>query len=221
MIAWIAPGDPPDRFPPVERALTEPEGLLAAGGDLSCERLEAAYRRGIFPWFSPGQPVLWWSPNPREVLIPGEFHCSRSLARRLRRGDFEWRMDSDFEAVIDGCAAPRARSPGTWITPDMRAAYCALHARGLAHSAEAWRNGRLAGGLYGVRIGGVFYGESMFSREADGSKAALAGLVRHCLDEGIGLLDCQLPNPHLRSLGSRAMPRAEFLARLAAAGASP
>ena len=221
MIAWIAPGDPPDRFPPVERALTEPEGLLAAGGDLSCERLEAAYRRGIFPWFSPGQPVLWWSPNPREVLIPGEFHCSRSLARRLRRGDFEWRMDSAFEAVIDGCAAPRARSPGTWITPDMRAAYCALHARGLAHSAEAWRNGQLAGGLYGVRIGGVFYGESMFSREPDGSKAALAGLVRHCLDVGIALLDCQLPNPHLRSLGSRAMPRAEFLARLAAAGAGP
>ncbi|MFM2287878.1 MAG: hypothetical protein RL684_1021 [Pseudomonadota bacterium] len=133
MIAWIAPGDPPDRFPPVERALTEPEGLLAAGGDLSCERLEAAYRRGIFPWFSPGQPVLWWSPNPREVLIPGEFHCSRSLARRLRRGDFEWRMDSAFEAVIDGCAAPRARSPGTWITPDMRAAIAAY----LQREAEA------------------------------------------------------------------------------------
>ncbi|MFM2289559.1 MAG: hypothetical protein RL684_2702, partial [Pseudomonadota bacterium] len=148
-------------------------------------------------------------------------HCSRSLARRLRRGDFEWRMDSAFEAVIDGCAAPRARSPGTWITPDMRAAYCTLHARGLAHSAEAWCNGQLAGGLYGVRIGGVFYGESMFSREPDGSKAALAGLVRHCLDVGIALLDCQLANPHLRSLGSRAMPRAEFLARLAAAGAGP
>jgi len=221
MIAWIAPGDPPDHFPPVQRALTEPEGLLAAGGDLSCERLEAAYRRGIFPWYSPGQPVLWWSPDPREVLLPAEFHCSRSLARRLHRGDFQWRLDTAFEAVIDGCAAPRARSPGTWITPDMREAYCALHARGLAHSAEAWRNGQLAGGLYGVRLGKVFYGESMFSRETDGSKAAIAGLVRHCLDEGIELIDCQLPNPHLRSLGSRALPRAEFLARLEAAGAGP
>jgi leucyl/phenylalanyl-tRNA--protein transferase len=221
MIAWIAPGDPPDHFPPVERALSEPEGLLAAGGDLSCERLEAAYRRGIFPWYSPGQPVLWWSPDPREVLLPAEFHCSRSLARRLRRGDFEWRMDTAFEAVIDGCAAPRARSPGTWITPEMRAAYCALHARGLAHSAEAWLGGQLAGGLYGVRLGGIFYGESMFSREPDGSKAAMAGLVRLCLEEGIGMIDCQLPNPHLRSLGSRPLPRSEFLARLAAAGAGP
>ena len=130
-------------------------------------------------------------------------------------------MDTAFEAVIDGCAAPRARSPGTWITPEMRAAYCALHARGLAHSAEAWRDGRLAGGLYGVQLGKVFYGESMFSRETDGSKAAMAGLVRHCLDEGIGLIDCQLPNPHLRSLGSRPLPRTEFLARLAAGGAGP
>jgi leucyl/phenylalanyl-tRNA--protein transferase len=221
VITWLAPGDPPGRFPPVERALAEPPGLLAAGGDLSCERLEAAYRRGIFPWYSPGQPVLWWSPDPREVLLPAEFHVSRSLARTLRRARFEYRCNSDFAGVIAACAEPRARSPGTWITPEMRAAYIALHARGLAHSAEIWRGGQLVGGVYGVRLGRAYFGESMFSRESDASKAALAGLVAQCLADGTELIDCQLPNPHLRSLGSRALPRSEFLARLVAAGVAP
>ncbi|MFI4913752.1 MAG: leucyl/phenylalanyl-tRNA--protein transferase [Steroidobacterales bacterium] len=214
MITWLAPDDPPDRFPRHEAALRDPPGLLAAGGDLRPERLLAAYRRGIFPWYSPGQPVLWWSPDPREVLLPPEFHCSRSLARTLRAQRFDWTEDRDFEAVVDACAAPRARSPGTWITAEMRAAYCRLHQLGVAHSFEVWRRGQLAGGLYGVRLGGVFFGESMFSRERDASKAALAGLVQRCPRAGIELIDCQLPSAHLRSLGSRPMPRNEFLQRL-------
>jgi leucyl/phenylalanyl-tRNA--protein transferase len=214
MIAWLAPGDPPDSFPPVERALRDPPGLLAAGGDLSCERLVAAYRRGIFPWYSPGQPVLWWSPDPREVLIPEEFHVSRSLERALRTRGFEYHVDRDFDAVIAACAAPRRASPGTWITPQMRAAYTRLHQRGLAHSCEIWRAGRLVGGVYGVQLQRVFFGESMFSLERDASKAALAGLVRQCLVNGTELIDCQLPSAHLRSLGSRPLPRSEFLARL-------
>ena len=214
MITWLSPGDPVENFPPVERALLDPPGLLAAGGDLSCERLMAAYARGIFPWYSPGQPVLWWSPDPREVLIPQEFHQSRSLSRALRTRGFEYRADHDFEAVIDACAAPRRNSPGTWITTEMRAAYTALHRRGLAHSGEIWRADQLLGGIYGVRLGRVFFGESMFSRERDASKAALAGLVRQCLADGTALIDCQLASAHLRSLGSRALPRKEFLARL-------
>ena len=220
MIAWLAPDDPPERFPPLERALLDPPGLLAAGGDLSSERLLAAYQRGIFPWYSPGQPVLWWSPDPREVLFPKEFHRSRSLARTLRTRGFECSMDQDFAAVIDACAAPRPHSPGTWITPQMRSAYCLLHARGAAHSLEVRRDGQLVGGLYGLRIGRVFCGESMFSREADASKAALEALVRMSLADGTALIDCQMPSPHLRSLGSRPIPRAEFLSYLGPAGAA-
>jgi leucyl/phenylalanyl-tRNA--protein transferase len=217
MIAWLAPGDPPASFPPVERALREPSGLLAAGGDLSPDRLLAAYRRGIFPWYSPGQPVLWWSPDPREVLFPQEFHRSRSLATALRTRGFEYHVDRDFEAVLKGCAAPRAASPGTWITSEMHAAYLDLHRLGFAHSAEIWRAGRLVGGVYGVQLGRVYFGESMFSLERDASKAALDGLVRQALAHGWAMIDCQLPSPHLRSLGSRAIPRAEFLDRLSAA----
>lgn len=217
MISWLAPGDPPASFPPVERALREPSGLLAAGGDLSSERLLAAYRRGIFPWYSPGQPVLWWSPDPREVLFPQEFHRSRSLSRALRHRGFEYHVDRDFEAVLSACAAPRKLGPGTWITSEMHAAYLKLHRMGIARSAEIWRAGRLVGGVYGVRLGGVFFGESMFSAERDASKAALDGLVRQALAEGLALIDCQLPSAHLRSLGSRAIPRAEFLALLAQA----
>jgi leucyl/phenylalanyl-tRNA---protein transferase len=157
MLRWLAPGDPPEAFPPVEQALADPPGLLAAGGDLSCERLVAAYRRGIFPWYSPGQPVLWWSPDPREVLFPAEFHRSRSLARALRTRGFETCVDRDFEAVVAGCAAPRQASPGTWITPEMRSAYVELHRRGYARSVECWRAGRLVGGVYGVRLGRVFF----------------------------------------------------------------
>jgi leucyl/phenylalanyl-tRNA--protein transferase len=213
-ITWLSPQDAPEWFPPLEQALEEPPGLLAAGGDLSPARLIAAYRRGIFPWYSPGQPVLWWSPDPRAVLFPEEFHCTRSLAKTLRNGGFTCSLDRDFAAVIDGCAAPRAASPGTWITSEMRAAYLELHRLGVAHSCEVWRGGELAGGLYGVRLGGVFFGESMFSRERDASKAALAHLVAVCQRNSLAVIDCQLPSRHLESLGSRSIPRTQFQALL-------
>ena len=214
MITWLSPDDPPECFPPHEAALQDPPGLLAAGGDLTPARLIAAYRRGIFPWYSPGQPVLWWSPDPREVLLPGEFHRSNSLSRALRTRGFDWHEDRDFAAVVAACARPRSRSPGTWITPEMKAAYCALHGCGLAHSYEIWRGASLLGGLYGVRVGRVFFGESMFSRERDASKAALARLVERSATLGIDLIDCQLPSAHLRSLGSRAISRRQFLSFL-------
>jgi leucyl/phenylalanyl-tRNA--protein transferase len=213
-ITWLSPQDAPERFPPPEQALDEPAGLLAAGGDLSPERVIAAYRRGIFPWYSPGQPVLWWSPDPRAVLFPEEFHCTRSLAKTLRNGGFSATLDADFAGVIDGCAAPRAASPGTWITSEMRSAYLELHRLGCAHSIEIWRAGALAGGLYGVRLGGVFFGESMFSRERDASKAALAHLVAVCRHNALAVIDCQLPSRHLASLGARTIPRAQFQALL-------
>jgi leucyl/phenylalanyl-tRNA--protein transferase len=209
-ITWLSPQDEPEWFPPLERALDEPAGLLAAGGDLSTVRLLAAYRRGIFPWYSPGQPVLWWSPDPRAVLFPEEFRCSRSLAKRIRNGGFDSSIDRDFRGVIEACAAPRAQSVGTWITPEMLAAYVELHRRGYAHSVETWHGDRLVGGLYGVRLGGVFFGESMFSRERDASKVALARLVESCLAEGIVVIDCQMASSHLESLGSRRIPRTRF-----------
>jgi len=213
-ITWLSPQDAPERFPPPERALDEPAGLLAAGGDLSPARLLAAYRRGIFPWYSPGQPVLWWSPDPRAVLFPEEFRCSRSLAKTLRNRGFATAMDRDFRGVIEGCAAPRASSLGTWITAEMRAAYLELHRQGYAHSIETYLGGALVGGLYGVRLGGVFFGESMFSRERDASKAALAQLVQFALAEQIAVIDCQLASRHLHSLGSRLIPRSQFQALL-------
>lgn len=213
-ITWLSPQDGPDWFPPLERALDEPAGLLAAGGDLSTARLLAAYRRGIFPWYSPGQPVLWWSPDPRAVLFPEEFHCTRSLAKTLRNGGFDSAIDRDFRGVIEACAAPRPQSVGTWITPEMLAAYVELHRRGYAHSVETWRGGELVGGLYGVRLGGVFFGESMFSRERDASKVALARLVEACMACGIVMIDCQMASTHLDSLGSRRIPRARFQAVL-------
>jgi len=213
-ITWLSAQDAPEWFPPLEQALEEPCGLLAAGGDLSPERLIAAYRGGIFPWYSPGQPVLWWSPDPRAVLFPEEFHCTRSLAKTLRNGGFGYSLDRDFGAVIDGCAAPRAASPGTWITCDMRAAYLELHQLGHAHSIEIWRGAELVGGLYGVRLGGVFFGESMFSRARDASKAALAHLVAVCRRNSLAVIDCQLPSRHLTSLGSRTIPRSQFQALL-------
>lgn len=213
-ITWLSPQDAPEWFPPLEQALEEPSGLLAAGGDLSPARLIAAYRRGIFPWYSPGQPVLWWSPDPRAVLFPEEFHCTRSLAKTLRNAGFVPAIDGDFAAVIDGCAAPRAASPGTWITSEMRAAYLELHRLGCAHSIEVRRAGALVGGLYGVRLGGVFFGESMFSRERDASKVALAYLVAVCLRNSLVAIDCQLPSRHLASLGARTIPRGQFQALL-------
>jgi leucyl/phenylalanyl-tRNA---protein transferase len=209
-ITWLSPSDAPDRFPPAERALDDPAGLLAAGGDLSTARLLAAYQRGIFPWYSAGQPVLWWSPDPRAVLLPGEFRLSRSLAKTLRNRGFTPTIDQDFQGVIDGCAAPRARSPGTWLLPEMRAAYLELHRLGHAHSFEIWLNETLVGGLYGVRLGNVFFGESMFSLERDASNTALARLVEYCHAQGVAVIDCQLPSRHLQSLGCRLISRTQF-----------
>lgn len=214
MITWLAPDVPVDSFPPVSAALTEPNGLLAAGGDLRPERLMFAYARGIFPWYAPGQQILWWSPDPREVLMPAEFHRSRSLRRELRRNPPVLTVDADFVAVIDACATPRGASPGTWITAAMRDAYVALHRLGHAHSIEAWRDDELIGGVYGVRLGNVFFGESMFSAATNGSKMALSGLCDWAQTEGIRMIDCQFANPHLRSLGSHALPRPIFLENL-------
>ena len=210
-IHWIRPEDPPDSFPAPETALREPNGLLAAGGDLSTERLLAAYRRGIFPWYERSEPVLWWSPDPRCVFVPGEVHVSRRLARLLRQERFEVRLDTAFTAVLDGCAGPRAYGDGTWITRAMHAAYQRLHALGHAHSIEAWRDGELAGGLYGVAIGEVFFGESMFSAERDASKVVLAHLSRWLEIHGFALIDCQVRSAHLVRMGAVMLPRREFL----------
>jgi len=202
-------------FPPVETALREPNGLLAMGGDLSLERLLEAYRHGIFPWFNPGEPILWWSPDPRMVLVPGEVRVTRSLAKRMRNAGFEVRVDTAFAEVMRACAAPREGESGTWISPLMVAAYTRLHQAGYAHSVETWRDGQLVGGLYGVAIGRMFYGESMFSREPDASKVALVRLAQQLQRWGFGLIDCQMETPHLASLGACTMPRAAFIARLA------
>ena len=208
----IRPGDPPDAFPPVEHALVDPNGLLALGGDLSPTRLLAAYRRGVFPWYSQGQPILWWSPDPRAVFYPEAVRVSRSLSKLLRQGRFEVRVDTAFDAVVRACAAPRARQEGTWITDEMADAYGMLHRRGAAHSVEVWRGGKLVGGLYGVALGEVFFGESMFSRERDASKVALVALARL----GFRLIDAQVPSEHLARMGAVEIPRARFLSHLAA-----
>ena len=212
MIPWLQ-GDAP--FPDVETALADPNGLLAAGDDLSAERLLAAYRRGIFPWFSAGQPVLWWSPAPRMVLFPAELKVSRSLAKVLRNSAYEIRFDTVFQDVMRACAAPRPGQHGTWITDDMVNAYTKLHSLGYAHSVETWVEGELAGGLYGIAIGGMFYGESMFMRRRDASKIALVQLVRQLATRGFGMIDCQMRTDHLASLGGREIPRTEFSQRLA------
>lgn len=233
-------------FPPVTQALRSPNGLLAAGGDLSTSRLLEAYRHGIFPWFSEGEPILWWSPDPRMVLFPGEFKLSHSLRKTLRKGHHEVRTDTAFEQVMRACAAPReganggcdtvrdsdecgssrqaalpapegSASPsqgGTWIHEEMICAYCELHRLGYAHSIETWMNGQLAGGLYGIALGRMFYGESMFSRRTDASKIALAHLAAQLKRWDFGMIDCQMNTPHLASLGAREIPRKEFIARL-------
>lgn len=212
MIPWLD-GEAP--FPPVERALRRPNGLLCAGGDLSPARLLDAYRHGIFPWFSEGEPILWWSPDPRMVLFPAELKISRSLARTLRRGQYEVRLDTAFDAVTLECSAPRPGQDGTWISPAMRQAYGRLHALGHAHSVETWIGGRLAGGLYGMAIGRAFYGESMFSRVTDASKVALAHLSRYLERLGFAVIDCQMKTAHLASLGAREIRRSELLSGLA------
>jgi leucyl/phenylalanyl-tRNA--protein transferase len=211
MIPWLANDTP---FPPVETALVSPNGLLAAGGNLTVPRLLEAYGHGIFPWFNPGEPLLWWSPDPRMVLIPGEFRISRSFAKTLRNSDYEVRCDTAFERVMRGCAAPREAQAGTWIGEDMIAAYCALHRLGYAHSVETWVDGKLAGGLYGVGIGRMFYGESMFSDVSNASKIALAHLARQLERWHFGMIDCQMNTPHLATLGAREIPRREFIANL-------
>jgi len=210
-IAWLGAGTP---FPPLERAQKDPNGLLAVGGDLSPQRLLDAYRRGIFPWYSDGDPILWWSPDPRMVLFPGELRVTRSLAKTLRNKPHEIRFDTAFDEVMRGCAAPRPDQGGTWIQPEMRAAYQRLHRLGHAHSAETWIDGELAGGLYGVSIGAAFFGESMFSRSRDASKLAFVALVRRLAAEGCGLIDCQMHTEHLASLGAREIPRREFARRV-------
>ena len=217
MIPWLEHDTP---FPPAGRALKQPDGLLAAGADLSVARLLDAYRHGIFPWYSDGEPILWWSPDPRMVLFTGELKISRSLAKSVRNKGFELRFDSAFAEVVDACAAPRGGQsgdgPGTWITSGMRAAYLGLHRLGHAHSAEAWRNGELLGGLYGVSIGRMFFGESMFSRATDASKVALVAVVSELAGRGCPLIDCQMDTRHLASLGARAIPRTDFLRRVEA-----
>lgn len=211
MIPWLSATDP---FPDPATALREAGGLVAAGADLSPARLLAAYRCGIFPWFGPGEPILWWSPDPRMVLLPAAFKTSRSLARRLRRGDYAVRVDTAFEAVMRACAEPRPGQRGTWIVEPMIRAYGRLHALGHAHSVEAWLDGELVGGLYGVAIGRMFYGESMFSRASDASKVALAHLARQLTRWDYGLIDCQMETAHLASLGAAPIARDEFMARL-------
>ena len=207
---FIEPSSPPDAFPDPRYA--PGDRPLAIGGDLRVQRLIRAYRRGIFPWYSHGGPILWWSPDPRTVIVPAELRISRRLARRIRRGEFRTTENAAFAEVVEGCAAPRRDGEaGTWITPEMREAYLALHAAGHARSIECWRDGVLAGGLYGVEVGSVFCGESMFSRASDASKVALAVLCA----KGYALIDCQVPNAHLLRMGARLIPRREFLAVLA------
>ncbi|HKP65091.1 MAG TPA: leucyl/phenylalanyl-tRNA--protein transferase [Casimicrobiaceae bacterium] len=205
-----------DPFPPVESALTEPDGLLAAGGDLSPARLLAAYRLGIFPWYSRGQPILWWSPDPRTVFETERMHVPRRLARFLRTCGWMLTADTAFETVVRACAAPRAGQRGTWLDPDMRKAYQRLHALGHAHSVEAWHGDALVGGIYGVSIGRMFFGESMFSAADNGSKVALLALGKALRGWGFPLLDAQVASPHLFTLGAREIGRADFSARVAA-----
>jgi leucyl/phenylalanyl-tRNA---protein transferase len=204
----------PDWFPPLEHALREPPGLLAAGGDLSPARLLAAYERGVFPWYSAQQPILWWSPDPRMVLFPKEFNCSRSLRKTLRNGPFTSRVDSNFSATIRGCAAPRRGGPDTWLNTDMITSYEQLHELGFGHSIETYDAGQLVGGLYGIQLGEVFFGESMFSLRRDASKVALARLVEECRARDIQLIDCQVASGHLASLGAREVSRGQFVALL-------
>ncbi len=208
MIPWLEPDEP---FPPVETALLEPNGLLAAGADLSPGRLLDAYARGIFPWFNEEEPPLWWSPDPRMVVFASERRVTRSLRRVIRSGRFRVTMDTAFPAVVEGCAEPRLDQDGTWITPQIFNAYTALAKLGYAHSVETWEEGQLVGGLYGVAIGRMFFGESMFARRSDASKVAFVSMLAQLEAWGMPLVDCQVPTAHLASLGGREIPRRAFL----------
>lgn len=206
-------------FPPPE--LAEPDGLLAVGGDLSAERLLLAYSMGIFPWFNEGDPPLWWSPDPRCIIEPHAVHISRSLAKTLKKGLFDISFDRAFAEVISACSDLRREGEGTWITPEMETAYERLHDLGYAHSVECWRDGELVGGLYGVCLGRCFFGESMFHRITDASKLAFVALCEEAREKRFELIDCQLPTPHLKSLGAREISRTEFLLRLQRGGVAP
>ncbi|MBM3113041.1 leucyl/phenylalanyl-tRNA--protein transferase [Pseudomonas sp. P66] len=208
MLTWLSRDSL--TFPALDKAMRDPNGLLAAGGDLSAERLVQAYRHGCFPWYQDGQPILWWSPDPRTVLFPDELHVSRSLRKFIRQGHYQVSFDQDFAAVIAACAAPRDYADGTWITDSMQAAYLKLHSQGFAHSVEVRQNGELVGGLYGLAMGRLFFGESMFSRADNASKVGFVTLVEHLQQAGFVLIDCQMPTEHLHSLGARAIPRATF-----------
>ena len=209
-VAWLSPTDPPQAFPDIALALREPDGLLAAGGDLSSERLLSAYRTGIFPWYDEGQPILWWSPDPRFVLRPDEIHISRRLSQYIRRSTFVLRFNCAFADVIQSCAGERRSQQGTWITSDMAEAYLRLHEEGWAHSIEIWEESTLVGGLYGLCIGRVFFGESMFSARDNASKFALLGLCRILSRKAFDLIDCQVASQHLATLGASLMPRSDF-----------
>lgn len=213
MIPFLGPSDP---FPPVEQALENPDGLLAAGGTLAARRLIDAYRRGIFPWFNEGDPILWWSPDPRTILRPPALHVSHSLRKKLNKNAFLVTIDKAFAKVLDGCAAPREGDPGTWLSAPMRRAYTTLHTAGLAHSIEIWMDGELAGGIYGVAIGRMFFGESMFTRRTDASKIGIARLAAQLERWRFPMIDCQLETDHLLSLGAEHMPRQQFVAAVAA-----
>ena len=206
-------------FPPLEAA--SPEGLLAVGGDLNPDRLLSAYRQGVFPWFSDGQPILWWSPNPRAILYPADLHISRSLRKSLRTQGFEVTADRAFDDVIQRCAESRNSREGTWITSGMQEAYCTLHRMGYAHSVETWQNGQLVGGLYGLAIGKAFFGESMFSQITDASKTALVALSVSLTAGGYHFIDCQVVSEHLNSLGAKAVPRYRFSSELKQAVETP
>ena len=214
MLYLLDPSHPEAPFPPVEKSEQEPNGLLAVGGDLHPVRLLNAYRAGIFPWYSEGHPILWWSPDPRTVLFPEKLKIARSLGKTLRNKPFTVSFDRAFEQVLKGCAAPRKGETGTWITPEMHRAYVQLHRLGHAHSVEIWRDHRLVGGLYGVAIGRVFFGESMFSRERDASKVGLVHLTRLLIEQGFRLIDCQVYTRHLVSLGAEEIGRATFCRHL-------
>ena len=213
-ITWLNPLDPPDAFPDVEHALVEPDGLLAAGGDLSSERLLAAYRRGIFPWYEEGQPILWWSPNPRCILRPESLHVATRLKRQINASSLTLSFNSAFVDVVRACAGKRESQRGTWITQEMLSAYERLHNEGWAHSIEVMDGDQLVGGIYGLCIGRVFFGESMFSAEANASKIALLGLSDHMMSNQMSLIDCQVESPHLLTLGAITIPRSEFIETL-------
>ncbi len=209
---WLDPDDKQFQFPHPDNALTDPDGLLAAGGDLSPERIVSAYLQGIFPWYSDGQPILWWSPDPRAVLFPDKLHVSRSLKKLIRQKKYTTTIDQAFEQVIAHCAqTPRNAQDGTWITSEMQQAYSKLHKLGVAHSAECWLDGQLVGGLYGLALGKVFFGESMFSHRSNASKLAFVHLLDELTNSGYALVDCQVTTEHLLSLGAEEIPRSQFL----------